>query len=264
MTDRTPLHDWHAARGGRMVDFAGWSMPVVYSSIVDEHRATRNAVGLFDVSHMGRIDFLGDGAAAFLDGLTTRRVADMRPGEVRYSLLCNAQGGILDDVLVYCHARGEGDPTADGPRESETAATPEPLAGADPRAEGPLTRFSMVVNASNRAKILAWLDENHEDVPALWVKLYKKGSGRVNMTWPESVDAALCFGWIDGIAKRLDAERSAQRFTPRRARSHWTELNKERARRLIAAGLMTDAGRAVLPDLDVASFRIADDILAAL
>jgi uncharacterized protein YdeI (YjbR/CyaY-like superfamily) len=79
-----------------------------------------------------------------------------------------------------------------------------------------------------------------------------------------AVEEALCFGWIDGIAKRLDAERLAQRFTPRRAKSHWTELNKERARRLIAAGLMTDAGRATLPDLSVESFRIADDILAVL
>ena len=94
--------------------------------------------------------------------------------------------------------------------------------------------------------------------------LTQYGAKRVSRSLYYAVEEALCFGWIDGIAKRLDAERSAQRFTPRRARSHWTELNKERARRLIAAGLMTDAGRAVLPDLDVASFRIADDILAAL
>jgi uncharacterized protein YdeI (YjbR/CyaY-like superfamily) len=78
------------------------------------------------------------------------------------------------------------------------------------------------------------------------------------------VEEALCFGWIDGIAKKLDEERLAQRFTPRRPKSHWTELNKERARRLIAAGLMTEAGRAVLPDLDIAAFRIPADILAAL
>ena len=78
--------------------------------------------------------------------------------------------------------------------------------------------------------------------------------------------ATPCTALVCQLLCRFSALRywTGQRFTPRRARSHWTELNKERARRLIAAGLMTDAGRAVLPDLDVASFRIADDILAAL
>ena len=98
---QTPLHDWHAAHGGRMVDFAGWSMPVQYASIVAEHNATRQAVGLFDVSHMGRLRFSGPGAAAFLDALVTRRVADMSPGQIRYALVTNDSGGILDDVLVY-------------------------------------------------------------------------------------------------------------------------------------------------------------------
>src|SRR5262245_54615505 len=92
---KTPLHDWHAAHGGRMVDFAGWSMPVQYGSIVDEHNATRNAVTLFDVSHMGRLDFRGD-AGTLLDSLVTRRVADMTPGKIRYSLVTNEAGGVLD------------------------------------------------------------------------------------------------------------------------------------------------------------------------
>ncbi|GAB4124147.1 MAG: hypothetical protein Fur005_31110 [Roseiflexaceae bacterium] len=74
----------------------------------------------------------------------------------------------------------------------------------------------------------------------------------------------MCYGWIDGIAKHLDAERSTQRFTPRQKRSHSTELNKECARRLIASGQMTTAGAAVLPDLSLEAFRIADDIVAAL
>src|SRR5688500_7708318 len=98
---RTPLHDWHVAHGGRMVDFAGWSMPVQYTSIADEHRATREAVGVFDISHMGRLQSPGDGAAAFLDSVVTRRVADLKPNQIRYGLVCNSEGGILDDVLVY-------------------------------------------------------------------------------------------------------------------------------------------------------------------
>lgn len=120
---RTPLADWHQANGGRMVDFAGWSMPVQYGSIVEEHNATRNAVGLFDVSHMGRLTVQGPAAEAWLDGLVTRRVAGMPIGRVRYSLVCNESGGVLDDVLV-------------------TRVTED--------------RFDVVVNASNRAKLLDW------------------------------------------------------------------------------------------------------------
>jgi len=141
---RTSLHDWHASHGGRMVDFGGWSMPVQYTSIRQEHQTTRAAVGLFDVSHMGRLRFHGPDVARFLDSLLTRRVLDMRAGQIRYSLICNQQGGILDDVLVYCLE-------ASGPQE-----TPQPPS---PR-QSPGPSFQMVVNASNRTKIIAWLDRH--------------------------------------------------------------------------------------------------------
>ncbi|HWB00937.1 MAG TPA: glycine cleavage system protein T, partial [Pirellulales bacterium] len=101
MLAQTPLHPWHVAHGGRMVDFAGWSMPVQYTSIVAEHTATRTACGLFDISHMGRFGFRGAGAGKFLDSIVTRRVADMPAGAIRYALVTNESGGILDDVLVY-------------------------------------------------------------------------------------------------------------------------------------------------------------------
>src|SRR4029077_302676 len=97
---QTPLYDWHVAHGARMVDFAGWSMPVQYSSIVAEHQATRTSVGLFDISHIGRLRFDGSGSAAFLDGLVTRKVLDLPPGRIRYALVTADDGGILDDVLV--------------------------------------------------------------------------------------------------------------------------------------------------------------------
>src|SRR5262249_24351857 len=136
---QTPLHDWHAAHGGRMVDFAGWSMPVQYTSIEAEHTATRTAAGLFDVSHMGRLRLSGDRVAEVLDSLVTRRVIDLPVGQVRYSLMTNEAGGILDDVLVY-HV---------------------------PQTDGGAYHF-MVVNASNREKIIGWiqrwLDEQHSDV----------------------------------------------------------------------------------------------------
>lgn len=100
-TLRTPLYENHLQLGARMVDFAGWSMPIQYDTIVAEHQATRQAVTLFDISHMARFRFDGLEAAEFLDQLVTRRVANLHDGQVRYGLCVNQQGGILDDVLVY-------------------------------------------------------------------------------------------------------------------------------------------------------------------
>lgn len=115
-----------------MVDFAGWSMPLQYTSIVEEHVATRTRVGLFDISHMGRLTVEGSDAAAFVDGVVTRRVTDLRPGQTRYGLITDQSGGILDDVLI--HRRSLPD---DGV-------------------------IDIVVNAGNRAKIVAWLDRQRE------------------------------------------------------------------------------------------------------
>lgn len=123
---RTPFHDWHEQHGGRMVDFAGWQMPVQYGSIVDEHHAVRQHVGLFDIAHMGRLWFKGDGAPGFLDGLLTVDVAAIADGHIRYSLVTNENGGILDDVLVY--RLGE--------------------------------EYLVVVNASNREKLVAWFQQH--------------------------------------------------------------------------------------------------------
>jgi uncharacterized protein YdeI (YjbR/CyaY-like superfamily) len=116
-------------------------------------------------------------------------------------------------------------------------------------------------HANHRAEWRDWLSKNHAEKKEIWLL---KSKGTTNPTYLETVQEALCFGWIDGIAKRLDAQTAAQRFTPRRAKSHWTELNKERARRLIAQGRMTEAGRMVLPDLSLEAFQIAPDILQAL
>ncbi|UCE87171.1 MAG: glycine cleavage system aminomethyltransferase GcvT [Deltaproteobacteria bacterium] len=97
----TPLADTHRRLGARMVEFAGFSMPVQYSSILDEHAAVRKSAGLFDVSHMGQIHLTGPGAVASAERLLTRPVGDMRPGRVRYALLCNEDGGVVDDVTIY-------------------------------------------------------------------------------------------------------------------------------------------------------------------
>jgi uncharacterized protein YdeI (YjbR/CyaY-like superfamily) len=93
----------------------------------------------------------------------------------------------------------------------------------------------------------AWLAANGRSKREIWVIIYKKGSGKQSVTYPQLVETALCHGWIDGLAKSMDAERYAQRFSPRRKNSNWTETNKAIARRLIAEGRMTEAGRSVLP-----------------
>ena len=109
-----------------------------------------------------------------------------------------------------------------------------------------------------------WLEVHAAKAPELIVGFMKVGSDLPSITWPESVDEALCFGWIDSTQKRYSVFERAQRFSPRKKRSNWTELNKERARRLIASGKMTAAGQAVLPDLAPEAFAVPADILAAL
>jgi aminomethyltransferase len=98
---RTPLFEAHRALGARMVPFAGFELPVQYDSILAEHTAVRECAGLFDVSHMGQLHFAGAGAAAAVEWLVSCPVAKLRPGRVRYGLLCNEQGGVIDDVTVY-------------------------------------------------------------------------------------------------------------------------------------------------------------------
>jgi aminomethyltransferase len=133
----TPLTQWHRSQNARMADFAGYDMPIQYSGIVSEHIATRTAAGLFDISHMGRLRFEGPRADQLLDHVLTRRVLDMKNGQVRYSLICNEEGGVLDDVLVSCLESPSG------------------------RGE----YFLLVVNASNREKIVRWLQPHLADFP---------------------------------------------------------------------------------------------------
>ncbi len=91
----------------------------------------------------------------------------------------------------------------------------------------------------------AWLEKNHATAVELWVGYYKKGSGKGGMVYPEAVEQALCFGWIDGVVNSIDADRYKQRFTPRRPRSYWSAVNIRKADALIAAGQMAAPGLAV-------------------
>ena len=129
MSKRTPFHDFHVAAKARLVDFAGWEMPIVYRSIIDEHEQTRRSGSLFDVSHMGRLQFTGPDAARFLDWVLTRNIQTQKLGQSRYSLVCNEAGGVLDDVIVSKDVR----------------------------------HWNLVCNASNRAKLVDYFHKVRHD-----------------------------------------------------------------------------------------------------
>ena len=100
--DRTSLFDRHVALGGRMVAFGGWEMPVQYSGIKDEHLAVRQNAGIFDICHMGEFFVKSDDAASFLNSILTNDVNQLRPGTGQYTLLCQENGGVVDDLYLYC------------------------------------------------------------------------------------------------------------------------------------------------------------------
>lgn len=103
------------------------------------------------------------------------------------------------------------------------------------------------IYVTTRDEFRQWLVKNHKDKKEIWLIQYKKATKKPSIKYVDAVEEALCFGWIDGLEKSMDAERYALRFSPRRPKSNWTNTNKERARRLIAEGRMTPAGRATLP-----------------
>jgi aminomethyltransferase len=98
---KTPLFNVHVTSGAKLVDFGGWHMPVQYSSIIEEHRAVRNSVGIFDVSHMGEIEIRGPEAEKLVDFVSTNHAAKLHPGQAQYSALLYAHGGFVDDILVH-------------------------------------------------------------------------------------------------------------------------------------------------------------------
>ena len=100
---------------------------------------------------------------------------------------------------------------------------------------------------TTRDEFRDWLIKNHQTKKEIWLIQYKKATKKPSINYVEAVEEAICFGWIDGFEKGMDAERYAIRFTPRRPKSNWTNTNKERARKMIVQGRMTKAGRATLP-----------------
>jgi uncharacterized protein YdeI (YjbR/CyaY-like superfamily) len=124
--------------------------------------------------------------------------------------------------------------------------------------------ISEILFVKNRKEWRQWLADHHSVKREIWLVCSRKKREGVNLSYLDAVEEAICFGWIDSTTKKIDSENTAQRFSPRRLKSSWTELNKERARRLIQAGKMTEAGMKVLPDLSPEAFQISQDILEAL
>jgi aminomethyltransferase len=172
---RTPFHAFHQAAGGRLIDFAGFEMPVRYTGDVREHRCVRTAVGLFDITHMGEFDVRGPGASEFLDRALTNDVAGMAVGQALYSPMCRPDGGIVDDLLVY--------------------RLPD--------------RHLVVVNASNKDKDLAWLRERRPadvelaDVSDDTALLAVQGPRAAEVLRGHVPDAALALGYYRVTTGRL-------------------------------------------------------------
>jgi uncharacterized protein YdeI (YjbR/CyaY-like superfamily) len=122
--------------------------------------------------------------------------------------------------------------------------------------------ITITIKLKDRIAWREWLDKNHRTSTEIWL-LSDDRPGHETVKYLDAVEEAICFGWIDGIQKRFSPDELAQRFTPRKKRSNWTELNKQRARHLISLGLMTEAGTITLPDLNE-KFMIAEDIIERL
>ncbi len=143
MLQHTPLYGFHCAQGARLTDFAGWEMPVMYSSVLEEHRAVREAAGLFDVSHMTVLELRGAGVKEALRHLLANDVALLRPGQALYSAMLNEQGGILDDLIVYA---------PEDPAVQEVG----------PEGAGPEEVWRVIVNCATHDKDLSWMRQQFQ------------------------------------------------------------------------------------------------------
>lgn len=122
-----------------------------------------------------------------------------------------------------------------------------------------------LLNVKNREELRAWLNKNHKIEKECWV-IVNRGKAKINgeFIYLDLVEEAMCFGWIDSTCKKIEEGITAQRISPRRKNSSWTELNKERCRRLEKIGLMTESGRSILPDISMKSFDIDEDVINSI
>jgi aminomethyltransferase len=158
MLKRTPLYENHVKLGARLVEFGGWEMPVQYTGIVEEHHAVRRHAGLFDIAHMGQIQVTGPGAKEWLNGILTNDLRKIQPGQSQYTLMCQASGGVIDDLYAYCL----------GPEE-----------------------YLLMVNASRRDEDWAWLQQamaSSEAGPSVLLRNRGTSHGAVAIQGPRVIE----------------------------------------------------------------------------
>lgn len=163
---KTALAETHEQIGARMVDFAGWYMPVQYSGIIEEHRTVRTAAGLFDLGHMGQVEVTGADAMAFLNYVGSNDISGLEPGQAIYSLLLNPNGGVIDDIIIYRHPSGDG--------------------------------YFVVINASNTDKDVAWMQEQAAKRDDLDVKV-EHVSDRTGMIAIQGPNAASIVASVSSV-----------------------------------------------------------------
>ncbi len=152
---QTVLYDDHKALNAQFVEFAGWEMPISYSGVLEEHKAVRTAAGLFDVSHMGRIQVDGQGAKGFLQHLSTADIDSLRAGQACYTLFCNKDGGVIDDLIIYKLKRAS---------------------------------FLVCVNAANRDKCLNWIKANSKNVQNVTIVDLGDSIAQIAIQGPKSLE----------------------------------------------------------------------------
>jgi aminomethyltransferase len=163
---KTPLFKCHLALGARMMEFGGWSMPLQYSGIVEEHRATRSAAAVFDTCHMGEVDVEGPQALEFLERTTIRKLGDLPPRRIRLSVITNERGGIIDDLTIYRFAED---------------------------------RFRLVINASTRERAVGWLRDvkEKEGFTGATVTDRTDETGKIDLQGPRSGEILRSITGID-------------------------------------------------------------------
>lgn len=202
----TPLVDRHIALGARMVPFAGWNMPVRYEGVIAEHNAVRNAAGLFDLGHMGQYSVTGPDALAFLQFTTTNDLSGLQPGEAKYTLLSNPDGGVIDDLIVYRNPEGE-----DG--------------------------YMVCMNAANADADVAWWEQQAADHPDFDVTLedISGKTGMIAIQGPNAqaitamvtdtdLDSIDYFAWANGVVAGVETKIARTGYTGEDGFEFYTDL----------------------------------------
>lgn len=191
----TPMTDRHIALGARMVPFAGWKMPVQYEGVITEHNNVRNNAGLFDLCHMGQFLVTGPDALAFLQYTTTNDLSTLEPGQAKYTLLGNPDGGVIDDLIVYRNPQGE-----DG--------------------------YMVCMNAANAAADVAWWEKQSAERTDLNVSLedISPKTGMIAIQGPNAqaivskvtdadLDSISDFSWISAVVAGVQAMTARTGYT---------------------------------------------------